>query len=70
MGRNYRKRKAFCERPFALHRQQPEKDKRSFDVPPLEKVLRTTVDALISIHLLGHKAWCCLVQFVYVTQKR
>jgi len=37
MGRNYRKRKAFCERPFALHRQQPEKDKRSFDVPPWKK---------------------------------
>jgi len=29
-----RKAKAFCERTFALHRQQPEKDKRNFDVAP------------------------------------
>jgi len=24
----------FCERPFALHHQQPEKDKQNFDVAP------------------------------------
>jgi len=30
--------KAFCERPFALYRQQAEKDKQNVDVaPPLEK---------------------------------
>jgi len=44
----YRKDKAFCERPFALHHQQPEKDKQNFDVaPPLEKFSRTPMDALI-----------------------
>jgi len=33
--------KAFCERPFALEREQPENDKQSVDVAPdLEKVLR------------------------------
>jgi len=36
------KGKAFCECPFALHRQQPEKDKQNVDVAlPLEKILRT-----------------------------
>jgi len=44
-----RKDKAFCERPFVLHRQQPEKDKQNFGVAPLEKILRTPMDALISI---------------------
>ena len=34
------KGKTFCERPFTLHRQQPEKDKENFDVTPLEKFLR------------------------------
>ena len=29
-----RKGKAFCEYPFAVHRQQPEKDKQNFDVAP------------------------------------
>ena len=34
-----RKGNAFCERPFALHRQQPEKDKQSVDVaPPTGKI--------------------------------
>jgi len=28
----YRKGKEFCERPFALHCQQPENDKQNFDV--------------------------------------
>jgi len=28
-----RKGKAYCERPFALHRQQPEKDKQYVDLP-------------------------------------
>jgi len=45
-----RKAKAFCERPFALHRQQPVKDKQNLDVSAtLEKFLRTFMDALISI---------------------
>jgi len=35
-----RKRKALCERPFALHRQQSEKDKQSVDVSPSGKFLR------------------------------
>jgi len=26
--------KAFCERPFALYHQKPEKDKKNFDVNP------------------------------------
>jgi len=30
----YKKGKAFCERPLALHRQQPEKDKQNFDISP------------------------------------
>jgi len=29
-----RKDKAFCERPFALHDQQPVQDKQDFDVAP------------------------------------
>jgi len=29
--------KAFCERPFTLHRHQPEKDKQNFDVAPTGK---------------------------------
>jgi len=34
--------KTFCERPFALHRQQAERDKQNVDVAPaLEKFLRT-----------------------------
>jgi len=34
--------KAFCEHPFALHRQQLEKDKQNVDVStPVEKILRT-----------------------------
>jgi len=41
-----KKCKAFCESPFALHR-QPEKDEQNFDVAPLEKFLRTPMDALI-----------------------
>jgi len=45
-----RKGKAFCERAFALHRQKPENDKQIFDVAsPLEKILRTSMDELISI---------------------
>ena len=60
----------FCERPFALHHQQPEKDKQNLDVAPMEKFLRMRMVALILIYLLGHKAWCCLVQFFQITQKR
>jgi len=30
--------KAFCERLFALHRQQPEQDKQNFDVSPPGKI--------------------------------
>jgi len=29
---------ALCERPFTLHRQQPEKYKQNFDVAPHEKI--------------------------------
>jgi len=43
------KGKAFCECPFTLHRQQPEKDKQNFDVAALVKFLWTPMDALISI---------------------
>ena len=32
------KGKAFCERPFALHCEQPEKDKQSFDIAPPGKI--------------------------------
>ena len=35
-----KKGKILCERPFALHRQQPEKNKQNVDFP-LEKFLRT-----------------------------
>jgi len=43
-----RKGKAFCEYPFALHREQPEQDKhQNFELPG--QFLRTPVDALISI---------------------
>jgi len=43
------KGKAFCERRFAMHRQQPEKYNENCDVLPLEKFLLTPVVALISI---------------------
>jgi len=33
--------KAFCERPSALHRQQPEHDKQNVDVSPLQNFLHT-----------------------------
>jgi len=33
-----RKGKAFCEHPFALRHQQPEKDKQNGDVPPSGKI--------------------------------
>jgi len=37
--------KALCERPFVLHRQQPEKYKQNVDVAPsLEKFLRTPIE--------------------------
>jgi len=36
--------KALCERPFALHRQQPEKYKQNVDVAPLEKFLPTPME--------------------------
>ena len=39
-------------------------------LPPLKNFLRTPVDALILISFLGHKKWCCLVQFFQITQKR
>jgi len=32
-----------------LYRHQPEKNKQNFDVAPLEKFLRTPIDATISI---------------------
>jgi len=31
----------FCERPFALHCQQPEKDQQNVDVATQENILRT-----------------------------
>ena len=34
LSSGYRKGKAFCERPFVLHRQQFEKDKQNVDVSP------------------------------------
>ena len=39
-------------------------------LPPMEIFLRTPMVVLILIYLLGHKAWCCLVQFFQITQKR
>jgi len=37
--------KALCGRPFALHRQKPEKHKQNVNVvPPLEKFLRTPME--------------------------
>jgi len=33
-----RKGKAFCERPLALHCQQPENNKQHFDVDPPGKI--------------------------------
>jgi len=38
-----KKCKAVCERPFALHRQQREKDKQNFDAVNLKKFLRTPI---------------------------
>jgi len=36
-----RKGEAFCERAFALYRQQPENEKQEATLPPLENFLRT-----------------------------
>jgi len=36
--------KTLCDCPFALHRQQPEKDKQNIDVSPLEKFLRMPME--------------------------
>jgi len=45
-----RKGKAFCERLFALHRQQPEKDKQNVDCdPPWGKFLRTPMAAILTV---------------------
>ena len=33
--------KSFCERPFALQHQQPEKNMQNVDFPPLKKCLLT-----------------------------
>jgi len=44
-----RKEKAFCERPFSLHRQQPENHEQNCDVATLEILLQMPMDALISI---------------------
>ena len=33
-----------CDCPFALHCQQPEKDKQNVDVAPLEKFMRTPME--------------------------
>jgi len=38
-----------------------EKISKMLTLPHLEKFLRTLIDALNS---LGHKVWCCLVQFL------
>jgi len=46
--------KAFCERPFALHGQQPEKDKRNVDFPPPEKFLRTSMTDLAFRLIIGN----------------
>jgi len=35
------KGKEFYEPPFALHRQQPGKDKQNISVSPLKKILQT-----------------------------
>jgi len=39
-----RKGKALCERPFALHCQQPEKDKQNVEFSPPENVLRMPME--------------------------
>jgi len=51
--------KAFCECPFALHRQQPKKYKQNVDVSPppptlFEKILRTPMRG-VSINVNGNK---------------
>jgi len=40
----------FCERSFALHRQQLENNKQNIDVASLEKFLRTPVSSKLSLH--------------------
>jgi len=48
-GVDCRNSKAFCERPFALQGQQPEKDKRNVEVAaPLEKYLQTPTATFLS----------------------
>jgi len=48
----------FCERPFALQRQQPENNLQNVDVAPLEKFMRTPMAALTlsaSFHVWAHQ---------------
>jgi len=56
-----RKGKGFSERPFALHRQQPEKDKQNFDVALPGKI---SADA----HAQGHFIDKCLNNCFKVTK--
>ena len=50
-----RKDKAVCgERPFPLHRQEPEKDKQNFEIAPLEKFLRTPM--IVSTYFMDQKS--------------
>ena len=49
---------SLCERPFALQRQQPEKDKQNVDVARLEKILRTpkgTLTLSASFHVWANQ---------------
>jgi len=49
----------FCTRQFALHRQQPEKDKQNVDfAPPLEIFLRTPLTAGL-IRRQNHNGFTC-----------
>jgi len=43
--RSYRQGKAFCERPFALHRQEPTNDMQNVAFAPVEKFLRAPMNS-------------------------
>jgi len=56
------KGKAFCERPYAPHRQQPEKDQQNIEVAPREKISavahvpiteKEATQQLYSMHAIG-----------------
>jgi len=63
------KGEAFCVRPFALHRQKPEKDKQNVDSAPLENFLRTPMTiVLIKVHTELNKETFSLIFYPLISK--